>query len=56
MKNAKSKYLNDLSLIKYQLSFQKYKTKSLKHYNKMNKIFEKHVENKSKGQLSQKGC
>ena len=36
-------------LAKCQLSFQKYKNKSLKHYKKMKKIFDTHVANKSKG-------
>ena len=36
------------------ISFQKYKNKSLKHY-KLNKIFDTHVENKNKGQLSPRG-
>ena len=52
----------DLSiLIKYlekqshQLSFQKYKSEKIKHYNKMNKVFDTQVEDKSKGQLPPKG-
>ena len=39
------KYLEKWS---YQLSFQKYENKSLKHFNKIKKIFNTHVENKSK--------
>ena len=52
----------DLSiLIKYlekqshQLSFQKYKSEKIKHYNKMNKVFDIQVEDKTKGQLPPKG-
>ena len=52
----------DLSiLIKYlekqshQLSFQKYKSEKIKHYNKMNKVSDTQVEDKSKGQLPPKG-
>ena len=52
----KNKYLNNAPIndkisrkMIYQLSFQKYKNKSLKQYSKMNKIFHTHVEKKSKG-------
>ena len=38
-----------------QLSFQKYKSEKTKHYNKMNKVSDRQVEDKSKGQLPPKG-